>query len=152
MEAFNTRDFLAIDVDDVFVQTSHSYSYQNVLRGLHYQLKHPQAKCVRVLAGELLDVVVDMRRSSKTFGKSMALHLNATQPQWLYVPKDFAHGFLTLSEHAQVEYMVSDYYFPNDEHVLMWNDPELRIPWNIDSPILSEKDRNGVRFAECAYF
>lgn len=131
-----------------FVQDNHSSSRQGILRGLHYQLEQPQGKLVRVVSGEIYDVAVDLRASSKTFGKSVGVHLSAGNKQQLWVPPGFAHGFYVISETAEVVYKCSGHYYEqDDEYTLLWNDPELDIDWPLVSPTeepeLSEKDRQG---------
>jgi dTDP-4-dehydrorhamnose 3,5-epimerase len=123
-----------------------------VLRGLHYQIKHPQGKLVRAIEGEILDVAVDMRRSSSTFGRSECVRLSADNKRMLWIPVGFAHGFLVLSGKAQVLYKATDFYAPEHERTLAWNDPQLKINWELDgAPIVSAKDQRGVAFrdAEC---
>ena len=150
VENYNRRTFAAatgLDVD--FVQDNHSRSSRNVLRGLHYQLTRPQGKLVRVTAGEIWDVAVDLRRSSASFGRWVGATLSAAAPTQLWIPPGFAHGFIALSDFAEVQYKITDYYAPEDEHSLLWNDPQLAIAWPLGGlsggvPILSDKDRRGV--------
>lgn len=152
LESYNERVFAGIGICDRFVQDNHSRSAQHVLRGLHYQVKHTQAKLVRVVEGEVLDVAVDLRRSSKTFGKCAAVHLSGENKRMLWIPQGFAHGFLVISPSAHVLYKASDYYAPEHERTLMWNDPVLEINWELkNEPIVSAKDQRGVllRDAEC---
>ena len=132
-------------IKDEFVQDNHSRSVKNVLRGLHYQLVQPQGKIVRVVAGEVFDVVVDLRKRSPTFGQWAGVHLSAANKKMLWVPKGFAHGFLVLSDVAEFVYKTTDFYHPASERSLRWDDPDLQIIWPIDtSPVLSAKDSQGT--------
>jgi dTDP-4-dehydrorhamnose 3,5-epimerase len=152
LESYNERVFAGIGICDRFVQDNHSRSAQNVLRGLHYQVKQTQAKLVRVVEGEVLDVAVDLRRSSETFGKCAAVHLSGENKRMLWIPQGFAHGFLVVSPSAHVLYKATDYYAPEHERTLAWNDPDLKINWELKSePIVSAKDNQGLRLrdAEC---
>jgi len=152
LESYNERDFASIGIHDRFVQDNHSRSGQNVLRGLHYQIRHKQGKLVRVVVGEVLDIAVDLRRSSETFGKCASVHLSGENKRMLWIPQGFAHGFLVRSASAEVLYKSTDYYAPEYERTLAWNDPELQIDWDLkQEPILSPKDQRGVllRDAEC---
>jgi len=152
-ETWNHRNFSKQGIPVVFLQDNHSSSRQNTIRGLHYQIIKPQAKLVRVLQGEIFDVAVDLRRSSHSFGQWAGIKLTASSKSQLYIPEGFAHGFLVLSEFAEVEYKVSDYYNPDGERCIIWNDPTLSIQWPIESvPVLSTKDANGLSFAEAEYF
>jgi dTDP-4-dehydrorhamnose 3,5-epimerase len=149
LETYNAREFAAAGIGDQFVQDNHSQSKRGVLRGLHYQKAKPQGKLVRVLSGEIFDVVVDLRPESNTFGKWSGFNLSASEQKIVWVPKGFAHGFLTLSGTADVVYKVTEFYAPQDERVILWNDPELAIRWPLQGePILSEKDRAGHLFRE----
>lgn len=133
-----------------FVQDNHSRSVRHVLRGLHYQVRQPQAKLVRVVVGEVFDVVVDMRRRSPTFGRWMGTTLSAENKRLLWVPEGFAHGFLVTSDAAETIYKATDYYAPEYERSLLWNDPDVGIAWPLTSlPTLSAKDRAGKRLTEC---
>jgi dTDP-4-dehydrorhamnose 3,5-epimerase len=153
MESFNKRNFAALGIEGDFVQDNHSRSTRNVLRGLHYQIKQPQGKLVRVIAGEVLDVAVDLRRSSPTFGRSITCVLSGANRQMVWVPPGFAHGFLVLSEAAEFLYKTTDYYAPEHERSLLWNDPQLGIAWGLlGDPILSAKDRDGVRLADAEVY
>lgn len=128
-----------------FVQDNHSCSRQNVLRGLHYQIEQPQGKLVRVVAGEILDVAVDIRRSSPTFGQWVSCVLSAENKRQLWVPIGFAHGFLALSDHAEVLYKTTDFYAPAHERCIVWDDPDLAIGWSLTAePIVSAKDQKGL--------
>lgn len=126
-----------------FVQHNHSRSVKNVLRGLHYQIVQPQGKLVRVVAGEVFDVAVDIRRSSATFGKWTGVTLSAENKKQLWIPEGFAHGFYVVSEYAELIYLATDFYAPEHERTIIWNDPDLKITWPItdQKPLLSEKDR-----------
>ena len=127
-----------------FVQDNHSCSAQNVLRGLHYQIQQPQGKLVRAITGAILDVAVDIRKSSPTFGQSVSCILSAENKRQLWIPAGFAHGFLVLSEAAEVLYKTTDYYAPQHERCLLWNDPNIAIDWPLTAPpILSDKDKGG---------
>lgn len=145
METFRQSLFDELLPGIRFVQDNHSLSSQGILRGLHYQLKQPQGKLVRVIQGEIYDVAVDLRRSSATFGRSVGVVLSAENKRQLWVPPGFAHGFYVISETAEMVYKCSDYYAPDDEHSLLWNDPALAIEWPLmaGEPVLSDKDRNG---------
>lgn len=147
---FNLKEFKkATNFYADFVQDNLSISKKNVLRGLHYQIKKPQGKLVRVIKGSVQDVIVDMRQKSLTFSKSFSIVLSSKNNLSLWVPPGFAHGFLSLSEGTQFFYKVTNDYSPENERTLLWNDPELNIDWQIDNPILSEKDVNGKLFKEC---
>ncbi|QOY93629.1 dTDP-4-dehydrorhamnose 3,5-epimerase [Massilia sp. UMI-21] len=136
-----------------FVQDNHSTSNQNVLRGLHYQVLQTQGKLVRVVTGSVFDVAVDLRRSSPTFGQWTGEILSAENKAQLWVPEGFAHGFLVLSESADVVYKLTDYYAPGQERCIVWNDPVLEIAWPLtSSPLLSAKDAHGQRFDNAEYF
>ena len=141
-ESFNAKDFqsaLGTEVD--FVQDNHSKSARGVLRGLHYQIKHPQGKLVRVVAGEVFDVAVDIRRNSPSFGRWMGAHLSAENHRQIWIPPGFAHGFLVLSESAEFLYKTTDYWYPEHERSLIWNDPQINIKWpSTIKPVLSAKD------------
>ena len=131
-----------------FVQDNHSYSSKGVLRGLHFQKNKPQGKLVRVVRGEVYDVAVDIREGSSTYGQWEAVILSEKNKTQLWVPPGFAHGFLVLSETADFEYKCTDYFDPSDEGSLLWNDPDLNIPWPIEKPHISEKDANATLFAD----
>ena len=144
LESWNARDFEAAGLRATFVQDNHSGSRRGVLRGLHYQVEHAQGKLVRVAVGEVFDVVVDLRRSSPTFGRSIAMTLSAQNRRMLWVPPGFAHGFLTMSDHAEFLYKTTDYWYPEHERTLLWNDPALRIAWPLSgAPILTREGRRG---------
>jgi dTDP-4-dehydrorhamnose 3,5-epimerase len=141
-EPYNKRSFRdATGLDLEFVQDNHSRSKRGVLRGLHYQIRRPQGKLVRVILGEVFDVAVDLRRSSSTFGKCVAFNLDASSKRMAWIPPGFAHGFLVLSEHAEVVYKATDFYSPQDERAIRWDDRTLKISWPLEgAPMLSDKD------------
>lgn len=147
-ESYNEKAFIEkTGVATHFVQDNHSRSTQNVLRGLHYQIQQPQGKLVRVTVGEVWDVAVDLRKSSPTFGEWASTILSAENKRQFWVPVGFAHGFLVLSETAEVLYKTTDYYAPNHERCLLWNDSDLAIAWPLEAtPILSAKDQAGQPF------
>ncbi len=143
METYNEAQFRAAGLDYTFVQDNQSSSHKGVLRGLHFQKTHPQAKLVRVLSGEVFDVAVDLRRGSETYGQWAGVVLSGENKKQFLIPRGFAHGFLVLSEHAEFTYKCDDFYHPEDEGGLMWNDPAIGIDWpQLDAPpALSAKDR-----------
>jgi dTDP-4-dehydrorhamnose 3,5-epimerase len=144
LESYNQKIFSELGIDEQFVQDNHSSSRRNVLRGLHYQIKQPQGKLVRVVEGEIVDVAVDVRRSSPTFGGWEAVRLSGENKRMLWIPVGFAHGFRVSSESAHVLYKTTDYYAPEHERTLAWNDPDLKIEWELDGdPIVSAKDQRG---------
>ena len=153
-ESFNKKTFeTATGITSDFVQDNHSKSAQGVLRGLHYQIKQPQGKLVRVCSGEVLDVAVDIRKSSATFGQWVSVTLSADNKRQLWVPTGFAHGFIVLSETAEFLYKTTDYYAPEHERCIRWNDNELAIDWHYtDEPLVSEKDAQGASFKEADFF
>jgi len=147
LESYNECSMAEIGIRERFVQDNHSFSRHNVLRGLHYQVEKPQGKLVRVAVGEILDAVVDLRRSSPAFGRSCAVRLSGDNQRMLWIPTGFAHGFRVASETAHVLYKATDFYAPELERSLLWNDPALGIDWQLDGePSLSEKDRQGIPF------
>lgn len=148
LESYNARTFReATGVDLKFVQDNTSFSVRNVLRGLHYQIRHAQGKLVQVLAGEIFDVAVDLRRSSATFGRAVGVTLTGSGHRMLWIPPGFAHGYIVLSEHSILLYKTTDYYAPEHERTVVWNDPDLGIPWPLEgTPIVSDKDRRGTPF------
>ncbi len=154
LESYNRQRFNeATGLEVEFVQDNQSFSVRNVLRGLHYQIRQPQGKLVQVLVGEIYDVVVDLRRRSPTFGKWTALHLSSATHRMLWVPVGFAHGFLVLSEHALVQYKVTDFYAPAHERTLHWGDPDLGIQWPLaGNPVVNQKDALGARFSAAELF
>ena len=136
-----------------FVQDNHSRSRKNVLRGLHYQIRQPQAKLVRVVAGEVFDVAVDLRKSAPTFGKWVGNSLSAENKCQIWIPQGFAHGFLVLSDFAEVVYKTTDYYAPQHERCVLWNDPRIGVQWPLKGePVISSKDRDGARFDQADVF
>lgn len=155
LESWNSREFKdATGVETVFVQDNHSRSVQGVLRGLHYQLEQPQGKLVRTAIGSVLDVVVDIRRSSPTFGQHLTVELSDQNHRQLWIPAGFAHGFMVLSKSADFLYKTTDYYAPQHEHCIRWDDPKLEIDWPLAglTPSLSDRDKNGVAFSDAEYF
>lgn len=152
LESFNQRDFArATGVQSAFVQDNHSLSRRGVLRGLHYQLQRPQGRLVRVVAGSVFDVAVDLRRSSANFGKWVGVILSAEQHQQIWIPPGFAHGFLVLSESAEFLYKTTDYYAPEYERSLLWKDPDIGIAWPLENgqnPLLAAKDAAGLALAQ----
>lgn len=153
-ESFNAAAFeAATGLQRQFVQDNHSKSQRGVLRGLHYQIQQPQGKLVRVVAGEVFDVAVDLRQSSPSFGRWFGTHLSAQNQRQLWIPEGFAHGFVVLSESAEFLYKTTDYYAPEHERSLLWNDPALGIEWPIDEPPqLSAKDQAGKRLSDAELF
>jgi dTDP-4-dehydrorhamnose 3,5-epimerase len=151
LETFRQDEFEQHCGPHTFVQDNHSSSGAGILRGLHYQLEQPQGKLVRVTLGEVYDVVVDLRSHSATFGQWLGVTLSAQNKQLLWVPPGFAHGFLVTSEQAEFQYKCTNYYAPQHEHSLLWNDPQLAIDWPLQGkqPRLSAKDQQGKTFAEC---
>ena len=153
-ESYNHKVLLEkAQISAHFVQDNHSRSAKNVLRGLHYQIKQPQGKLVRVVVGAVFDVAVDLRTSSTTFGQWVGLHLSAENKQQLWIPPGFAHGFLVLSEYAEFLYKTTDYYAPEYERSILWNDPALAIAWPLQGePVLSAKDQAGKLLQEAEVF
>ena len=153
-ESFNARAFeQATGLKREFVQDNHSKSAKHVLRGLHYQIQNPQGKLVRVTQGEVFDVAVNLRKSSKTFGQWVGVHLSADNKKQLWVPEGFAHGFVVLSETAEFLYKTTDYYAPEYERSLLWNDPVLNIDWPVEEqPKLAAKDASALTLAEATVF
>ena len=153
-ESFNARAFAeATGLKREFVQDNHSRSARGVLRGLHYQLQQAQGKLVRVSYGEVLDVAVDIRRSSPTFGQWVGVRLSAENKRQLWVPEGFAHGFVVLSEYAEFLYKTTDYYAPAHERCIRWDDPQLAIDWQFEGvPQLSAKDQSGLLLSEAELF
>jgi dTDP-4-dehydrorhamnose 3,5-epimerase len=152
-ESWNERQFERAGLRARFVQDNHSRSGKGVLRGLHYQTRQPQGKLIRVVAGEIFDVTVDIRRSSPAFSRWEGVRLSAESHQLLWVPIGFAHGFCVLSEFAEVLYKATDFYAPEHERCILWNDPQLRIDWPLTgAPTLSAKDAAGVRLRDAEVF
>jgi dTDP-4-dehydrorhamnose 3,5-epimerase len=154
LESYNEKTFEALTgIKVAFVQDNHSRSAKHVLRGLHYQIKQPQGKLVRVVAGEVFDVAVDIRRASATFGKWVGERLSADNKKQMWVPPGLAHGFLVLSDVADFLYKTTDYYAPEHERCIRWNDPDLNIQWPISgAPIVSAKDEKGELFKDAEVF
>jgi dTDP-4-dehydrorhamnose 3,5-epimerase len=154
LESHNQRVFeQATGIKACFVQDNHSRSRKGVLRGLHYQIRQPQGKLVRVVAGEVFDVAVDLRRSSPTFGRWTGIRLSAENKRMLWIPQGHAHGFLVLSDSAEFLYKTTDYYAPEHERCVIWNDPDVGIRWPLErEPILGQKDQAGARFAQAEVF
>ncbi len=160
-ESFNARRFSELlgqghdvpAVEQVFVQDNHSKSARNVLRGLHYQIRQPQGKLVRVTAGSVFDVAVDLRRNSPTLGRWFGAELSAENKRQMWIPVGFAHGFVVLSEHAEFLYKTTDYWAPEHERCIRWDDPAIGIEWPLDAaPLLSPKDQAGTSLAEAEFF
>ena len=154
MESFNAKSFAAETGLDVnFVQDNHSRSQQNVLRGLHYQIQEAQGKLVRAVVGEIFDVAVDIRRSSPTFGKWFGVNLSAENKRQLWIPAGFAHGFYVRTEVAEVLYKATNFYAPQYDRSMLWNDPDININWDtIAEPIISQKDQNASPFKTAELF
>jgi len=153
LESYNEREFTKLGIAHKFVQDNHSYSSRNVVRGLHYQIRQVQGKLIRVVTGEILDVAVDLRKSSPTFGRWIAVTLSEENKRMLWIPAGFAHGFRVVSEYAHVLYKATDYYEPSSERTLAWNDPELKIDWQLSGdPIVSNKDQSGIPFRDTEKF
>lgn len=154
METYNYNDFAAAGIDCKFVQDNQSASKRGVLRGLHFQINYPQDKLVRVVSGEVFDVAVDLRKDSETFGKWYGVLLSSENKKQFFVPKNFAHGFIVLSDYAEFCYKVTDFYHPNDEGGILWNDADLGVEWpipkdmRVEDLVLSDKDRVQQSFAE----
>jgi dTDP-4-dehydrorhamnose 3,5-epimerase len=153
-ESYNEKSFAEkTGISPKFVQDNHSLSTKNVLRGLHYQIKETQGKLVRVISGEVLDIAVDIRRSSPTFGQWASCLLSAENKRQFWVPEGFAHGFVVLSDSAEFLYKTTNYYAPQYDRVILWNDPDLGVDWQLKGePILSDKDKAGKRFKEADLF
>jgi dTDP-4-dehydrorhamnose 3,5-epimerase len=153
-ESFNQKIWLEkTGLQTTFVQDNHSRSERNVLRGLHYQIQQPQGKLVRVIRGAVFDVAVDMRKSSPTFGRWVGVDLSEDNRRQMWIPEGFAHGFLVLSGFAEFLYKTTDYWAPQHERTIIWNDPDLAISWPLqDQPTLSAKDSKGTPFKETAWF
>lgn len=150
LESYNERTFAGLGIREHFVQDNHSYSARNVVRGLHYQIGQPQGKLVRVIVGEILDVILDLRQGSPTFGKWESFRLSGENKRMAWIPSGFAHGFRVASDAAHVLYKATALYAPEDERTIAWNDPALAINWELHGePIISAKDQSGVLF-ECA--
>ncbi len=145
METYHEERYRQFGIDRIFVQDNLSYSVQGTLRGLHFQKKHPQAKLVQVITGEIFDVAVDIRQGSPTFGKWTGVSLSDQNQRQLFIPEGFAHGFCVMSETCHFSYKCSDFYAPDDEGGILWSDPDIGIEWLIKEPIISEKDKKHPR-------
>ena len=153
LESYNERTMKDLGICERFVQDNHSYSARNVVRGLHYQIQRAQGKLIRVVEGEIRDVVVDLRRRSRTFGKWEAIALSGENKRMLWIPAGFAHGFRVVSDRTHMLYKTTDFYAPEFERTLAWNDPDLAIDWQLDGEaIVSAKDQHGVPFREAEPF
>jgi dTDP-4-dehydrorhamnose 3,5-epimerase len=152
METYHKPRFVAAGIDVEFVQDNHSRSRAGVLRGLHYQIKHPQGKLVRVIRGSILDVAVDLRRSSSTFGRWYGCELSEANRRQIFIPPGFAHGFCVTSDIVEVMYKCTVVYMPQDERTLLWNDPALGIRWPVTNPTISPKDERGTPLAQAECF
>ncbi|HYR87059.1 MAG TPA: dTDP-4-dehydrorhamnose 3,5-epimerase [Terriglobia bacterium] len=152
-ESYNRTEMARLGITDVFVQDNHSRSVKNVVRGLHYQIQKPQGKLVRVTAGVVFDVVVDLRRASPTLGKWVGVEISADNKRMMWIPPGFAHGFAVLSEFAEFQYKTTDFYAPQFERCIRWDDPVIGIVWPLEGePIVSPKDRAGASFAQAEMF
>ena len=153
LESYSERAFAKFGITERFVQDNHSYSKRGILRGLHYQVQKSQGKLVRVVSGEIVDALVDLRRKSPTFGRAHTVRLSGEDRRMAWIPAGFAHGFHVVSDGAHVVYKSTEFYFPELERTILWNDPELKIDWGLNGePLLSEKDRRGVRFQKAEVF
>ena len=153
LESYNEREFAELGIRERFVQDNQSYSARNVLRGLHYQLPQAQGKLVRVITGEILDIALDLRQSSASFGKWESFRLSGENKRMLWLPSGLAHGFRVVSETAHVLYKTTEFYAPEHERTVAWDDPSLKIDWQLDGePILSSKDQRGRPFSQCPKF
>lgn len=153
LESYNLRTFAELGIRETFVQDNHSFSGKNVVRGLHYQIQQPQGKLVRVISGEILDVAVDLRRASPTFGQWESFRLSGENKLLLWIPAGFAHGFRVTASGTHVLYKTTDFYAPEHERTIAWNDLTLRIDWELDGePIVSPKDERGVTFKQAEKF
>ncbi len=148
METYHRTKYAELGIADTFVQDNHSRSVKDTLRGLHYQLRHPQAKLCRVVEGEAFDVAVDIRAGSPTFGKWTSVFLSAREQNQIYIPAGFAHGFVALTDVVQFLYKCSDFYAPGDEYGIIWNDPDLKIQWDLAKPLVSDKDAAYPKLAD----
>ncbi len=153
LESYNRRAFADLGIAEEFVQDNHSFSVRNTLRGLHYQIRQPQGKLVRAIVGTILDVAVDLRRDSATFGKAETFLLSEENKHIVWIPIGFGHGFRVVSETAHLTYKTTGFYSPPDERTIAWDDPDLRIDWQLDAPpILSQKDKLGQRLRDAEVF
>ncbi len=147
-ESYNSKKLSECGIDQNVVQDNHARSVKNTLRGLHYQINPGQDKLVRVSIGEVWDIVVDIRKDSPTFGEWESFLLSAENKKQIFIPKGFAHGFCVLSDWAEFQYKCSEYWSPDDERAIMWNDPDLKIDWPVSNPILSPKDTKNILFKD----
>jgi dTDP-4-dehydrorhamnose 3,5-epimerase len=153
LESYNQRTMAGVGVHEHFVQDNHSFSAHNVVRGLHYQIQRPQGKLVRVVAGEILDVALDLRRNSPTFGRWEAVRLSGQNNRMLWMPAGLAHGFRVVSDDAHVLYKATDFYFPEFDRTVAWNDSDLKIDWQLDGEaIISAKDSLGIPFRQAEVY
>ena len=152
LESYSERTFAELGIREKFVQDNHSSSKRGVLRGLHYQVQKAQGKLVRVVSGEVLDVFIDLRKSSPTFGRWHSVNLSADNKLLAWIPAGLAHGFYVLSDNADVLYKSTEFYHPELERTILWNDPDLNIDWGAENPLLSPKDQRGVRFRDAEVF
>lgn len=153
LESYSERTFAKIGIAQKFVQDNHSYSKRGVLRGLHYQIEKPQGKLVRVVTGEVVDALVDLRKSSPTFGRAHSIRLSGDNCRMVWIPAGFAHGFYVLSEAAHVQYKATEFYYPELERTIAWDDPELKINWEVaGGPELSVKDAQGQQLRDAQTF
>jgi dTDP-4-dehydrorhamnose 3,5-epimerase len=153
LESYNEHVFEQLGIRERFVQDNHSLSARNVIRGLHYQVRQTQGKLVRVVTGEILDVALDLRRSSPTFGKWESFTLSGGNKRMLWIPRGFAHGFRVVNDGTHVLYKATDFYAPEQERTIAWNDPQLNIDWQVtEPPTISAKDRKGVAFSDAEVF
>jgi dTDP-4-dehydrorhamnose 3,5-epimerase len=153
LESYNRQTFADLGIQEEFVQDNHSFSIRNTLRGLHYQVRQPQGKLVRVIVGAVVDVAVDLRRHSASFGRSETFLLSDVNQQMVWIPAGFGHGFRVVSETAHVTYKSTGFYSFADERTIAWDDPDLKVDWQLDgAPILSQKDRLGVPFRDAEVF
>lgn len=148
METYNQNNYQKSGINRLFVQDNLSYSVRGTLRGLHFQIKHPQAKLVQVIKGEIFDVAVDIRKGSPTFGKWTGIVLSAQNKRQIFIPEGFAHGFCVISETAYFLYKCSAFYAPDDEGGIIWSDPDIGIEWPVKAPVISEKDKHYPRLCE----
>jgi dTDP-4-dehydrorhamnose 3,5-epimerase len=148
LETFHQKKYADSGIDQIFVQDNYSRSKRDTLRGLHYQLQHPQGKLVYAVAGEIYDVIVDIRYGSPTFGQWSSIHLSAENCRQIFIPKGFAHGFCVLSETADVVYKCTDFYAPGDDFGIFWSDPQIGIEWPVENPILSDKDKKHPKLSD----
>ena len=148
METYNRNRYNVSGINATFVQDNLSYSLKNTLRGLHFQIKHPQAKLIQVISGEIFDVAVDLRPGFATFGKWIGIHLSSENRRQVFIPEGFAHGFCVLSEFALFHYKCSDFYASDDEGGIIWSDPDIGIEWPVKNPIISEKDKQYQKLSD----